>query len=155
MENRVQLLNQAPLRTGARYVLYWAQSNRRLDSNHALAFAANLADDLQLPLLFFEGLTCSHPHANGRLHTFILEGVPGNAQRAASLGIGYVFDLRRRSADPNDVLYRLAADAAALVTDDYPGYLIRNHNRCVPAKIGIPYYAVDASCIVPMVLSGK
>src|SRR5438105_5738728 len=109
MENRVQLLNQAPLRTGARYVLYWAQSNRRLDSNHALAFAANLADDLQLPLLFFEGLTCSHPHANGRLQTFILEGGLGNAQRAASLWIGYVIDLQCRSANSNDVSYGLEA----------------------------------------------
>ena len=155
MENRVQLLKQASLRVGGRYVLYWAQANRRVDSNHALAFAARLANDLRLPLLFYEGLTCSHPNANDRLHTFVLEGVPENAKRAASLGIGYVFYLRRRLTDPNDTLYRLAADAAALVTDDYPGYLVRDHNRSVPAKIGIPYYAVDASCIVPMGLSGK
>src|SRR6185295_12245508 len=141
MEHRVQLLNQAPLRAGGRYVLYWAQSNRRVDSNQALAFAAQLANQLRLPLLFYEGLTCSHPHANDRLHAFVLEGVPDNAKRAASLGIGYVFYLRRGSADPNDVLFRLAADAVALVTDDYQGYLVRNHNRSVSAKIGIPYYA--------------
>jgi len=155
MEHRVQLLNQAPLRAGGRYVLYWAQSNRRVDSNQALAFAAQLANQLRLPLLFYEGLTCSHPNANDRLHAFVLEGVPENAKRAAELGIGYVFYLRRGSADPNDVLFRLAADAVALVTDDYQGYLVRNHNRSVSAKIGIPYYAVDASCIVPMGQSGK
>jgi len=155
MENRVQLLNQAPLRAGEQYVLYWAQANRRVDSNHALAFAANLANDRRLPLLFYEGLTCSHPNANDRLHAFILEGVPDNARRAVALGIGYVFYLRRRSADPNDILYRLADRAAALVTDDYPGYLVRDHNRSVPAKIAIPYYVVDASCIVPTGQSGK
>lgn len=155
MANRVQLLNRAPEGSGGRYVLYWAQVNRRVDSNHALAFAGHLANSLRLPVLFYEGLTCDHPHANDRLHSFILEGVPDNARRAAALGIGYVFYYRRRRSNPNDILYRLAVDAVAVVTDDYPGYLARDHNRNVPAKIGIPYYAVDASCIVPMAHFGK
>jgi deoxyribodipyrimidine photo-lyase len=129
--------------------------NRRLDSNPALAFAARLANDLRLPVLFYEGLTCSHPHANDRFHAFILEGVPDNARRAAALGVGYAFYLRRKRSERNDVLYRLAGEAGALVTDDFPGYLVRDHNRSVAAKIGIPYYAVDASCIVPLAHSGK
>lgn len=152
---RVQLLNDAAPRTGGRYVLYWAQANRRVDSNHALAFAVDLANSLRLPVLFYEGLTYPHPHPNDRFHAFILEGVPDNAKRAAALGIGYVFYLRRQPSDANDILYRLATDAAALVTDDYPGYLVRDHNRSVPKKVGIPYYAVDASCIVPMAHLGK
>jgi deoxyribodipyrimidine photo-lyase len=53
------------------------------------------------------------------------------------------------------MLYRLAANAALLVTDDYPGYLAREHNARVPRKIGIPYYVVDSSCIVPMAAIGK
>ena len=143
---RVQALNSAPPRSNGRYVLYWAQANRRVDSNHALVFAAELANSLRLPVLFYEGLTYSHPQANDRLHAFILEGVPDNAKRAAALGIGYVFYYRRRRSGPNDILYRLAADASAVVTDDYPGYLVRDHNQSVAAKIGIPYHAVDASC---------
>jgi deoxyribodipyrimidine photo-lyase len=66
------------------------------------------------------------------------------------LGIGYVFYLRRRRADPNDVLYRLAADAALVVTDDYPVFVAKDHNASVPAKIGVEMWAVDSSCIVPM-----
>lgn len=152
---RSSLWNDAPPRSEGRYVLYWAQANRRVDSNHALSFAVNLANSLRLPVLFYEGLTCSHPHANDRLHSFILEGVPDNAKRAAALGIGYVFYYRQRRSEPNDILYRLAADAVAVVTDDYPGYLVRDHNRSVSKRIGIPYYAVDASCIVPMAHFGK
>ncbi len=152
---RVRLLNEAPARAGARYVLYWAQINRRVDANHALAFAVKLANKLRLPLLFYEALTCAHPHANDRFHGFILEGVPENARRARKLGLGYCFYLRRTPRDPDDVLYRLAARAAAVVTDDFPGYLAREHNDRVPAKIGIPYYVVDASCIVPMDATGK
>ncbi|MCX6620884.1 MAG: deoxyribodipyrimidine photo-lyase [Acidobacteria bacterium] len=155
MNDRVTLLNDAPLRREARYVLYWAQMNRRANSNHALAFAARLANEQQLPLLVYEGLTCSYPYASDRLHTFVLEGVAETAKRVRKLGAGYVFYLRKTRRDANDILYRLAASAAAVVTDDYPVFLAPAHNRVVPERVGIPYYAVDSSCIVPMRLFEK
>ena len=150
MQERVRKLNDAPERPGGRWVLYWMQMNRRAEANHALAFAAELANRSDLPLLVYEGLTCSYPYANDRLHTFILEGVPETARRLSELGAGYVFYLRRRHSDPNDALYRLAAEAAAVVTDDHPTFITRRHNASVPAKIGVAYYAVDSSCVVPM-----
>jgi len=146
----VRLLNNQPFRAEAKYVLYWAQMNRRVDSNHALQFAAELANQRNLPLLVYEGLTCWYPFASDRLHTFVLEGVPVTERRLKKLGIGYLFHLRRRRSDPDDILYRLAHEAAAVVTDDYPAFLARWHNARVPAKLDIPYYAVDSSCIVPM-----
>ncbi len=109
-----------------------------------------LANELDLPVLFYEGLTCSYPYANDRLHTFILEGVPETARRLKRLGIGYCFYLRRKHADPDDVLYRLAAEAAAVVTDDYPTFVAAAHNASVPAKVGVRFDAVDSSCVVPM-----
>jgi deoxyribodipyrimidine photo-lyase len=145
----VRQLNDAKIGAG-KYVLYWAQMNRRVESNHALAFAVELANERGLPVLFYEGLTCSYPYANDRLHTFLLEGVPETSRRLAKLGIGYVFHARRRKSDPNDTLYRLAADAAAVVTDDYPTFIAPRHNASVPGKIAVPYYSVDSSCIVPM-----
>lgn len=150
MVERVRKLNHAEPRENAQYVLYWAQMNRRVESNHALAFAADLANQRGLPLLFYEGLTCTYGFSSDRFHTFLLEGVPETARRVAKLGIGYVFHLRKRRADPNDALYRLAANAAAVVTDDYPAFIAAQHNRSVPSRLEIPYYAVDSSCIVPM-----
>jgi deoxyribodipyrimidine photo-lyase len=150
MTERVRKLNDREPREGTRYVLYWSQMNRRVESNHALAFAAGLANQEGMPLLFYEGLTCTYPFASDRFHTFLLEGVPETARRLAKLGIGYVFYLRRRRDDPNDTLYRLAADAAAVVTDDYPAFIAVQHNRSVPSHLEIPYYAVDSSCLVPM-----
>jgi deoxyribodipyrimidine photo-lyase len=147
---RVRQLNDFAIRTPARCVLYWSQMNRRVESNHALAHAARLANELDLPLLFYEGLTCAYPYANDRLHTFILEGAPETGRRLAALGIGYVFHLRRRRSDPDDALYRLARDAAVIVTDDYPCFIAAAHNARVPAKIKVAYFAVDSSCIVPM-----
>jgi len=45
------------IRKQARHVLYWSQMNRRVESNHALAYAAWMANDLDVPLPFYEGLT--------------------------------------------------------------------------------------------------
>jgi deoxyribodipyrimidine photo-lyase len=150
IHDRVRQLNSALARLQGKYVLYWAQMNRRADANQALAFAVELANKREVPVLFYEGLTCTYPGANDRLHTFVLEGAPDTEKRLRERGIGYVFHLRRTRSDPDDALYRLAVNAVALVTDDYPTFIARWHNARVPAKIDIPYYAVDASCIVPM-----
>jgi deoxyribodipyrimidine photo-lyase len=150
MEDRVRQLNSASPRVGAEYVLYWSQMNRRVRENQALAYAITVANGMNLPVLFYEGLTCSYPAANDRLHTFILEGVPGTARELKDAGIGYVFHLRRRRTDPDDAFYQLASKAAVVVTDDYPAFVARRHNERVPKKLDAPYYVVDASCVVPM-----
>jgi deoxyribodipyrimidine photo-lyase len=147
---RIRSLNDAPPREKASYVLYWCQSNRRAESNHALAHAAHLANESGLPLLVYEGLTCEYPDANDRLHTFILEAVPQRAKALRHLGAGHFFYLRAKKQDPDDLLYKLAAKARCLVTDDFPVFIPALYNSRVPAKIGIPYLAVDSSCIVPM-----
>lgn len=152
MDPRVRALNSSPERPGGRYVLYWMQMNRRVRGNQALAFAARLANDRGIPLLVYEALTFDYPGANDRLHTFVLQAAPETARRLRARGAGYVFYLRRTPADRNDVLYVLARDAAAVVTDDYPVFIAARHNARVARKIGVTYYAVDASCVVPMSL---
>jgi len=152
---RVRPLNSAPARESADYVLYWCQANRRVESNHALAHAADLANEHGLRLLVYEGLTKNYPAANDRLHTFILEGVPGMAKELKRIGAGYFFYLRARERDANDVLYRLAERARCVVTDDYPVFVPAIHNGRVPEKIGVAYTAVDSSCIVPVSVHEK
>ena len=150
MNNRVRQLNSAGLRLGADYILYWSQMNRRANSNQALSFAVALANQMDLPVMYYEGLTCSYPYASDRFHRFILEGVPETEKRLAARGIGYTFHLRRQRSDPNDAFYRLAARAAAVVTDDYPTFVAARHNASVAPKLEVSFYGVDASCIVPM-----
>lgn len=124
--------------------------NRRTAYNHALAHAVELANSRGLPLLYYEALGCTYPYASDRLHTFVLQGVPDTARALEPLGIGYAFYLRRTQRDPNDILYRLASKAAAIVTDDYPAFVAASHNASVPQKLDIAYYVVDSSCVVPM-----
>jgi deoxyribodipyrimidine photo-lyase len=149
-KERVRLLNDKPIRAHAKYVLYWAQMSRRVAGNHGLAHAVGLANQMNLPVLYYEGLTCSYPYANDRFHTFILEGVPDTAAELKRRGIGYVFYLRQRQSDRNDVFYELARDAAAVVTDDYPTFVAAGHNARVPDRVECSYAVVDSSCVVPM-----
>lgn len=149
-KDRIRSLNSAPVRADADYVLYWAQMNRRVRANHSLAHAVDLANERHLPLLVYEGLTCSYKHANDRLHTFLLEAVPEMEKGVKGIGAGYVFYLRARRVDANDAVYRLAERAACVVTDDYPTFIAAQHNGRVPERIGVSYVAVDSSCVVPM-----
>jgi deoxyribodipyrimidine photo-lyase len=152
---RIRILNDRAPRENAGYVLYWSLMNRRVEQNHALAHAAEIANAHGLPLLVYESLSCDYPAANDRTHTFVLEGVPQNDAALRALGIGYFFYLRARRSDPNDVLYRLASRARAVVTDDYPVFIAMRHNPRVAAHLTIQYIAVDSSCIVPMSLHEK
>jgi deoxyribodipyrimidine photo-lyase len=129
LHDRVLKLNDAPAREGAKHVLYWARMNRRVEWNHALAYAVELANERNLPVLFYEG---EYRGTNDRLQKFIEEGGADTAARTRKLGIGYVFD-------SSDAL----PDAAAVVTDDHP-------ILAKPPEIDVACFAVDSSCIVPM-----
>ncbi|MCC6589881.1 MAG: deoxyribodipyrimidine photo-lyase [Bryobacterales bacterium] len=150
MDPRITPLNDKPRCPNARYVLYWMQMNRRVRNNHALEYAIAEANALGLPVLVYEAVTYTYPYASDRFTTFLLEGVPDTSQRLRDRRIGYLFYLRRNTTDPNDTLYRLAADAALIVSDDYPSFVAASHNMTVPTKSEISYVVVDSSCIVPM-----
>jgi deoxyribodipyrimidine photo-lyase len=141
MDDRVRALNDRSIRPGGRYVLYWCRWNRRVESNHALLYAAQLANRMNLPLVCFERLSCAYPTASDRFQTFVLEGVPQMQARVRKLGAGYIFQLPRRKTGPDARLREVIEGAASVVTDDCL--------RATPV-IDVQLHAVDSSCIVPM-----
>ena len=141
MQERVRPLNDRPIRQGGRYVLYWCRWNRRVASNHALLYAAEMANRMNLPLVCFERLSCAWPTASDRFHTFVLEGVPEMQAHVRQLGAGYIFQLPRRKTKSDVQLRAVVEGAATVVTDDCL--------RDTP-KIDVQLHAVDSSCIVPM-----
>jgi deoxyribodipyrimidine photo-lyase len=150
LSNRLTQLNDCPGNRKARYVLYWMQMFKRTSHNHALNFAIEMANDRRLPLVVYEGLKYYYPWANDRLHTFILEGVPEKTEEFARLGIRYIFYLQRKASDSKNTLTRLAKNAALLVTDDFPCFIIPEHNRCIAASVNIPVFAVDSNGMIPL-----
>jgi len=137
----VRLLNDRPVRTGAKYVLYWCRWNRRAEANYALLHAAEVANRMDLPLVVYERLSCAYPTACDRFHTFVLEGVPHFQAQLRKLGIPYIFQLPRRKTGRDELRDAVLRDAAVVVTDDCL--------RATP-QMDVRLEAVDGSCIVPV-----
>ncbi|HRI02460.1 MAG TPA: deoxyribodipyrimidine photo-lyase [Pyrinomonadaceae bacterium] len=150
INERVLQLNDKPINENARYVLYWMQMYKRVDNNHALIYAIRRANELRLPLVVYEGLKYYYPWGSDRIHTFILEGVEEKRREFEQLGIRYVFYLQKDADAPKSTVAALAKDAALIVTDDYPCFIIPEHNRRIAERAEIPVYAVDSNGIIPM-----
>ncbi|MGH9949499.1 MAG: deoxyribodipyrimidine photo-lyase [Pyrinomonadaceae bacterium] len=148
-ERVVQLSDKQPNRK-ARYVLYWMQMFKRTSHNHALVWAIRKANELKLPLVVYEGLKYYYPWASDRIHTFILEGVEEKRREFERLGIRYIFYLQKDKNSPKNTVAALARDAACIVTDDYPCFIIPEHNRRIATRADIPVFAVDSNGIIPM-----
>ncbi|MEP6703728.1 MAG: deoxyribodipyrimidine photo-lyase, partial [Acidobacteriota bacterium] len=150
INERVVQLNTAESKANARYVLYWMQMYKRTTHNHALSFAIRKANELKLPLVVYEGLKYYYPWASDRIHTFILEGVEEKRREFERLGIRYVFYLQKDKGSPKQTVARIAGDAACIITDDYPCFIIPEHNRRVAERSDIPVYSVDSNGVVPL-----
>src|SRR5271163_2423524 len=86
---RIRDCNDAPVRVGGKYVLYWMIASRRLAYNFALDRALEHSRELRKPLVIFEALRCGYPWASGRLHRFVLDGMAHNARVCATRGVRY------------------------------------------------------------------
>ena len=149
LSSRVNTLNKSNENTKGRYVLYWMQMFKRASHNYALNLAIQMANERRLPLVVYEGLQFYYPWASDRFHTFILEGVAEKQAEFSERGIRYLFYLQRNKRDAKHTVARLAREAVLLVTDDYPCFIIPEHNTRV-AELNLPVYAVDANGMVPL-----
>ncbi|CAN5344031.1 deoxyribodipyrimidine photolyase [soil metagenome] len=152
---RVRKANERPANGAGDYVLYWCQMSRRLSHNHAFDYALHLANHHKKPLVVYEGLKLNYPWACARFHTFMLEGMRDNAAAAAKLGVTYWPFVEMPENDGHGLIVKLAKDAVAVVTDDYPAFIVPGQIRALAAKTQTPVIAVDANGVVPLSLLGK
>lgn len=150
ISERVRLLNDKPANNDGKYILYWMQMFKRTTHNHALNFAIEQANERKLPLVVYEGLKFYYPWASDRIHTFILEGVEEKRKEFEKRGIKYIFYLQKDEDSPKDTVAKLAKDAVLLVTDDFPCFIIPDHNKAIVKKAEIPVYGVDSNGVIPM-----
>ncbi|MGO9715026.1 MAG: deoxyribodipyrimidine photo-lyase [Polyangiaceae bacterium] len=152
---RVRCWNDAPVRAGAQYVLYWCQAYRRARDNAALAYAIERANELGLPCVFYESIRPDYPHASDRFHTFALECARDNARDCAARGVAYAFFLPRTRDEARGVVGKLAARAALVVSDEHPGFLFPAQNAAAAKGAGCAFVTIDDAAGVPMALFPK
>jgi deoxyribodipyrimidine photo-lyase len=144
--DRIQLLNEKPVREGAKYVLYWIQKSSRAEWNHAFEYAIRLSKKLDCGVVAAFGLMDDYPEANARHYTFLLEGLRQAAEDFKKRNTRFVL----RFGAPADVALALAEDAAAVICDR--GYL--RHERAwrdtVAAQAGCAVVQVETDLVVPV-----
>lgn len=150
INERVAQLNDKAVNEKGRYVLYWMQMYKRVEANHSLIWAIRKANELKLPLVIYEGLKYYYPWASDRIHAFILQGVEEKRKAFEKVGIRYIFYLQKDKDSPKQTVAKLTKDAALIVTDDFPCFIIPEHNRRIADKAEIAVHAVDSNGIVPM-----
>jgi deoxyribodipyrimidine photo-lyase len=147
---RIRALNRAPIQPSGHFVLYWMIANRRLTANFSLDRALELCSELHKPLVIFEALRCDYPWASDRLHGFVLDGMAENAAACERYGITCFCYLEPARGSASGLLQSLAADACAVVTDDFPCFFLPRMVNAAAAKLHVLLEAVDSNGLLPL-----
>ena len=143
--DRIELLKQRRRRWG-RYVLYWMQGAQRVDDNHALEYAIERANELDLPPLVLFCLTDGYPEANLRHYRFMIEGLQDVAAGLKQRSITFVC----LHGDPVELVAELAIDAAVVVTERAYLRTPRTWREELADAIPCSLISVDTNLIVPL-----
>ena len=152
---RVFKRNDAEPNKSGDYVLYWMQINRRLHYNYALEYAVEWSNKLDQPLLIYEGLNSDYPWACDRFHHFLMEGMAENLAEAKERNINFYSYLEDEPGAGKGLLYSLAENACCVISDEYPVFIIRDHNEKVQEKMEIPFITVDSNGLIPLGVTDK
>jgi len=142
---RILPLNDRPEQPG-NCVLYWMQQSQRVPDNHALEYAADRANRLNLPLLVYFFLIPDFPEAAMRHYVFMLQGLEETRRALAKRGIPLIL----RAERPAEGLVRAARQAALAVTDrSYLRVPIRWRQEAAE-KLSCPLIQVESDAVVPV-----
>jgi len=143
--DRIKALNDLPPGDGE-YVLYWMQQSGRAHYNHALEFALDRANSLDLPLLVVFVLTDEYPEANLRHYRFLLEGLEDTRSRLARRSIQMLI-LR---GEPVPCVTAAAGGAALVVCDRGYVRVQRLWRGEIARRLECPCMQVETDVVVPV-----
>lgn len=149
-ELRIRSVNCEERNPDGKWVLYWMTAFRRSRYNFALEHAVRLANELKRPLLVLEALRVRYRWASDRMHRFIIEGMRDNALAFADTNALYHPYVEPKPGAGRGLVHALAADACAIVTDDYPCFFHPKLIRLVSRKTKTSFEAVDSNCLMPL-----
>ncbi len=148
--DRIKFLNSNEIKNG-KYIVYWMQASQRVEYNHVLEYSILKANDLNLPLLVFFGLTKDYPEANERHYYFMLEGLKEIKSKLAERGIQLIILDR----PPEFGAIELSKNASFMTVDR--GYLKieRTWRKNVAKKIKIPLIQIESDVVLPIEVTSE
>ncbi|MDX1395805.1 MAG: deoxyribodipyrimidine photolyase [Gemmatimonadota bacterium] len=152
---RIRRLNDAAIRSDGRYVLYWMIATRRRGWSYGLGRAAEVAAELDRPILVLEPLRIAYPHASERLHSFVIDGMADNIDAFDDGRATYYPYVEPGHGDGSGLLETLSAEACAVVTDDFPAFFLPRMTEAAARRLDVPLESVDSNGLLPMRASGR
>ena len=146
---RIRASNEHAIVPTARYVLCWLQQTLRATDNPVIDAAIDLGNALGLPVLVYHGLGERYPHASARLHHFILHASRDLQINVTARGLRCITYVEHEKTREKGLVYRLAKEAAAVLTDDQPVFVARDQAARFAARCGTAVFAVDSARLVP------
>ena len=147
---RIRDCNRAAVRGDGQYVLYWMIASRRLHFNFALDRALEVCRELRKPLVIFEALRCGYQWASERFHGFVIDGMADNAAHCAKSPVLYFPYVEPIEGAGKGLLGALAADACAVVTDEFPCFFLPRMVSAAAKKLAVRLEAVDSNGLLPL-----
>ncbi len=155
LDNRTTALNSKPVNPKGRYVLYRMQMYKRSSHNFALNKAIDIANELKLPLVVCEMLSDTYPWASDRIHTYMLQGTADRKKALAGKGIRHALVMVKSLEEATKATARLVKEAAVLITEDFPCFVIPKMNAAMADAAPVLTLAVDSNGMIPMSLLVK
>jgi deoxyribodipyrimidine photo-lyase len=152
---RIRIANPRSVRPDGARVVYWMIAARRVRFNFGLQRAADWARHLGRPLVILEALRCDYPWASDRLHRFVVDGMADTAAALDGRDVVYHPYVEPDHGAGSGLLEALAADAAVVVTDDFPTFFLPAMVAAAAARIPVRIEAVDSNGLVPMAAAGR
>ena len=150
-KERIRALGDGKIAPGE-YVLYWMQASQRAEYNHALEYAIQKGNELDLPVIVFFGLTDRFPEANMRHYYFMLEGLGEVGEALERRGILFVV----QHVQPVEGVLDMSRRAALVVCDRGYIRIQRAWRAAVTRRIGCALLQVESDVVVPVEeVSGK
>lgn len=150
LESRITIANDAEMNFDGKYVLYWMVSTRRFHYNAALQHAAEMAKQYDVPLVVLEAISISHPYANDRIISFMIEGMVENIEIFKENNVRFIPWVQTPLQGPGGLLRSLSKNAIMVVTDDFPTYKSKWVVEDAKSAIKIPLHIVDSNGAIPL-----
>src|SRR4029079_9342155 len=146
---RVEACNAAPTRPDRDYVLYWMIASRRTTWNFGLQRAVERAAEFRKPLVVLEPLNADYRWASHRFHRFVIDGMQSNARRLRSTPALYHPYVEPAPGAGKGLTQALARRACAVVTDDYPCFMLPRLVEAAAGKVDVLLEKVDSNGLLP------
>jgi deoxyribodipyrimidine photo-lyase len=123
---------------------------RRPGWNFGLQRAVEYCREFGRPLVVLEALRAGYPYASDRIHSFVLEGMADNLRAFGKSRALYFPYIEPAAGHGKGLLEALAANACAVVTDDFPCFFLPRMVEAAGRKLRVLLEAVDSNGLLPL-----